>query len=236
MDYLIKMNRNLRIGILLSCFFIFSILTYIFDDFWFLFLILSFISLYLLIASNIGYDRYLQDSNYNLAINTFTKNNFNYDDYYVSENKLTAIAINEKSQQFAISYRNSINDSFNFKIINFPDIIESNIVEDGETVIKSSLGSIVGNSIAGGIIGGNIGAVVGGANANRTSKDKVKRISLIIVVNSLLSPTYEVNFMNFINPVDKENPLYKKRYSDVFKWHKIISVILKRNELNSKLV
>jgi hypothetical protein len=195
-----------------------------------------FFFLALLISTNIEYDKKLRNNFDDLVKDTLLKNNFIYDEFYIGDDKLSAIAINEKDERLAIVHRKSIKDSFVFSPIKFSKIIESSIVENGETILQVSKGSLVGGALIGGAIAGNIGAAIGGLSANKTLNDKVKRISLMITVNNLSNPVYEINFMNTINPIDKENPLYKTKYSAIYKWHKMISVILKRNELNSNSI
>lgn len=206
------------------------------NQLWLLFFVLMFFFLTLLISTNIEYEKKLRNKFDDLAKETLLVNNFHYDEFYIGDDKLTAIALNEKDEKLAIVHRKSIKDSFAFSPIQFSDLIESSIAENGETVLKASKGSVVGGALIGGVIAGGIGATVGGLSTKKTLNDKVKRISLMITVNNLSNPVYEVNFMNTINPIDKENPIYKSRYSTVYKWHKMISVILKRNELNSNTI
>lgn len=235
-DKLIAMNPKVRIFILFSCFILSGILMFVLNDLWLPFFVLMFFFLALLISTNLEYDKKLRTKFDNLAQEVLINHHFKYDDFHIGDDKLSAIAINEKDEKLAIVYRKTIKDSFIFSPINFSDIIESSIIEDGETIVKVNKGSIIGGAIVGSVIAGGIGATIGGLSADRTSKNKVKKITLLIVVNNLKNPVYEVNFMNTINPIDKESSLYKTRYYDITKWHKMISVILKRNELNSKSI
>jgi hypothetical protein len=235
-DKLMAMNPNKRITLLLSCFFLSFVLMIFKSDYWLPFFALMLFFLALLISTNSEYDKNLRNKFDDLAKETLVKNNFHYDDFYIGDDKLTAIAINEHDKKLAIIHRSSIKNLFTLSPIDFSDIIESSIIEDGETISKSSKGSVLGGAIVGSVIAGGIGATIGGLSADRMIKDKVKKITLMIVVNNLSNPVYEVNFLNIISPIDKATSLYKLRYSNVTKWHKIISVILKRNELNSKSI
>lgn len=231
-DKLMAMNPKKRVLILFLSFFISAILMFVFQNLWIPFCILMFYFLVLLISTNIEYDKYLRNNFDEQAKDIFLNYNFDYDDFHIGDDKLSAIAISEKDEILAIVHRKSIKDSFIFSPIKFSDIIESSITEDGETIIKVNKGSVIGGAIVGSVIAGVIGATIGGLSADRKSKNKVKKITLMIVVNNLKNPIYEINFMNMINPIDRENSLYKTRYYNVTKWHKMISVILKRNELN----
>jgi hypothetical protein len=235
-DRLMAMNPNKRIFLLLSCFFVSGILIFMINNLWFLFFVSMFFFLALLISTNIEYDKKLRNNFDDLAKDTLLKNNFKYDEFHIGDDKLSAIAINENDEKIVILHRKSINDVFNFSPIQFSNILESSIVEDGETIINVSKGSAISGALIGGIIAGGIGATVGGLSANKNSKDKIKKITLSIVVNSLKNPIYEVNFLNIISPIDKDSSLYRTRNSEVNKWHKMISVILKRNELNSNSI
>lgn len=236
MDTLLSLDKNLRIGILLFGFFVsFALMPFV-ENAWFVFFILGFVFLGTLIKSNVMYDNRLREQYDQLAKETLAKNNFDFDDFHIGDDKLSAIAINESKQTVAIVQRNSIKVPFSYSLINFKDVIESQIIEDGETTIKSSKGSMIGGALTGSLIAGNIGAAIGGLNSTKISKEKVKKISLLIVIDNLINPVFEVNYLNAIDYIDKSNPLYKNANSKVYKWHKMMSVILKRNEMNSNSI
>jgi hypothetical protein len=209
---------------------------FIISNLWIIFFASMFFFLALLISTNLEYDKKLRSNFDDLAKETLINNKFKYDEFHIGDDKLSAIAINEKDKNLAIIHRKSIKDPFIFSPILFSNILESSIIEDGETITKSSKGSVVGGVIVGSVIAGGIGATIGGLGADRITKNKVKKITLMIVVNDLKNPIQEVNFLNHISSIDKETSLYKTRYSNVNKWHKMISVILKRNELNSNSI
>jgi hypothetical protein len=195
-----------------------------------------FLFLALLISTNLEYDKKLRIKFDNNAKEVLISKNFNYDDFHIGDDKLSAIAINGKDEKIAILHRKSINDSFVFSPIKFSDIIESSIVENGEKNIKVSKGSLIGGTVIGGVLAGGIGVAIGGMSADKTVNHQIKTMSLIIVVNDLTNPVYEVNFMNTINPIDKSNSLYKEKYSKILNWHKKIGVIIQRNIINSNSI
>lgn len=235
-DKLMTMNPKSRVSLLFSCFLISGILMFILNDIWFPFFVLMFFFLTLLISTNLEYDKKLRAKFDNNAKEVLANNNFKFDDFYIGDDKLSAIAINERSEKIAIVHRKLTNDQFTFTTIEFSNIIESSIIENGEKNIKVSKGSLVGGTVIGGILGGGIGAAIGGMNADKTVNHQIKTISLIIVANDLTNPVYEINFMNTINPIDKSNSLYKEKYSKILNWHKKISVIIQRNIINSNSI
>ncbi|MEC1697762.1 hypothetical protein [Schinkia azotoformans] len=230
---LLEMKKELRIGLFLALFFINVLLMFVFgDSIWYLFFILAFVFLGLLIYTNIQYDKKLANVLANNLEETLIKNNFEADDSKVSDDFLTGIAINHFDNKFAILKRNTRNEEFTFRTFDFKDIVESSIKENGNTVTRTSKGAIVG----GAVLAGGIGAVVGGLAGNKTSNEQVKKLTLSIVVDDLIDPVYDINFINAELPISKNNPLYENIYTDLNKWHKRISVILKRNETDSKTV
>ncbi|MFD2703932.1 hypothetical protein [Salibacterium lacus] len=156
------------------------------------------------------------------------ENHFHNEEYHLGQNQLSGMAVDETSEKVAIFGRQTPEQDFSFTVVNFEDIIESAIVEDGETVTKTSRGSQVGGALVGGALAGGVGAVIGGLSGKQKSNETVKKMSLNIVVDSIPNPVHEVNFSN--RYLKKSKPEYKKYYDFVNNWHKMISVIIKRNE------
>jgi hypothetical protein len=234
MDYLINMNRHLRITILLTGFFGSFVLFYFTENG--LFILLSFIFLGILIASNVSHARYLSDVMERTLERSLIKNNFVADYSYLSDDFLSGIAINEKENKIAIFKRNTVNNVFSPTLFNFDDILEVGIKEDNTIVTHTSKSSAIGNAVAGGVLFGGIGAVVGGLSAEKFGHTKIYKATLSIVVNDLNNPIHEIHFLNSKMLVERDSEMYKDVYYEMNKWHKRISVILKRNELNTRTV
>ena len=159
-----------------------------------------------------------------------TQNNFIADDSYLSDDYLSGIAINKNQNKIAILNRKNTQDDFNFHLIDFKDIIESAIIENDETITKTSKGAAIGGAIVGGVLAGGVGAVVGGLSGTKKSKQSALKLTLSLTIDDLTNPTYEINFLNSNIAIPKDSEIYHKIYTEINKWHKTISVILKRNE------
>lgn len=234
MNYLINMNRHLRITILLSCFF--GSYVIFFNTGNGLFILLGFVFIGILIASNVSHARNYSDIMEKTLEKVMIKNNFVPDTSYLSDDFLTGIAINESEQKLAIFKRDTINEDFSPTLFKFDDILECSIKEDNTIVTHASKGSAIGNAMAGGVLFGGIGAVVGGTLGEKVGHEKIFKSTLSIVVNDLQNPIHEIHFLNSNMLVERDSEMYKDIYYEMNKWHKRISVILKRNELNSMSV
>jgi hypothetical protein len=234
MNYLINMNRNLRITILLTGFFGSFLLFYMSTNG--LFIILAFIFLGVLIKSNVSHARNYSDVMEKTLEKALIKNNFIADSSYLSDDFLTGIAINEKEQKLAIFKRSSIKEELSPALFKFDDILEVGIKEDNTIVTHTSKRSSIGNAVAGGVLFGGIGAVIGGLSGEKVGYAKIHKATLTIVVNDLKNPIHEINFLNSKMLVDRDSEMYKDIYYEMNKWNKRISVILKRNELNTRTV
>jgi hypothetical protein len=169
---------------------------------------------------------------------TLIKINFHSDLHYLSDDFLSGIAMNKEERKIVILRKFDVKDEFVPHFYNFTDILECSIVEDGETVSKTTNGSLIGRTIAGGILFGGIGAVVGGVSSQRVSSEKIYKASLSVVIDDIDYPIHEIHFLNSKMLIDRNSESYTRIYNDLNKWHKTLSVIIKRNEreLNSKLV
>ena len=231
MNRLVNMNRRLRIAIFYSAFLIFVIMGIIVDSL--LVCGLGLVCLGVLIYTNIKYDGIYYKKLADSFIDSLEEHNFVYTDSYLTKDYLSGIAINTHDEKIAILNRTDRSEGFRLEIINFKDIIESTIVEDNVTITKTSKGGLIGGAAIGGMVAGGIGAVVGSMAGGKTSSDSVLSVTLSIVVNDLNNPIHDVNFLSITSPIKKDTAYYRQINTDITKWHKTISVILKRNELKT---
>lgn len=225
-DKLVNMKRHLRITVLISCFFISVLIMLFVGNFWLIFFILAFAFLGLLIYTNGIYDRsrgqILEKSLDKALINI----GFHADDSYLSDDYLSGIALDQDKEIIVILVRQNINSNFNSFTFDFKDIMECSIIEDEEIITKTSKSLAIG----GALVAGGTGAMVGGLLGDKYSNEKVFKATLSIVVNDLMNPFYEINFLNSNMLVDRNSELYQTVYKDMYKWHKRIGLILNRNE------
>jgi hypothetical protein len=234
MNYLINMNRHLRITILLSLFFLSFYGFYLTVNG--IFILIAFAFLGVLIASNVQHARHYSDVMEKTLEKALIKNDFVCDSSYLSDDFLSAIAISESKQKVAIFKRSNVNDDLKMKLLNFNDIVECGIKEDGTTVTHTSKGSAVGNAFIGSILAGGVGAILGAMVTDNVSSSKIHKSTLTIVVDDLSEPIHEIHFLNSNMSIDRDSEMYQNIYYEMNKWHKKISIILKRTELKTRSV
>ena len=94
----------------------------------------------------------------------------------------------------------------------------------------------LGGALVGGALAGGVGAIVGGLSANKTGSETVQQLSLLLVVDDIVTPVYEINFVHaYTPPLPKSSHIYQEARSKATKWHKTISVILSKNKSNSSV-
>ena len=105
------------------------------------------------------------------------------------------------------------------KIYDYDDILEYELLEDGDTVTKGGLG----RAIVGGALIGGVGAIVGGVTGKRTSKKVVSILSIKITTKDMNKP---VVYIDLISKRTKSNSLaYHNAYLNAQKILSILAII-----------
>lgn len=112
--------------------------------------------------------------------------------------------------------------------ISYRDILSSEIVEDGQTVTKTSRTSQLGGALLGGLTFGIAGAVVGGLSGSKTSAEKVSKIELVVTVNSVRDPLRRITLLDAGIGLSKSHHLYKQAIDEANMWHGRINVVIKQ--------
>lgn len=95
----------------------------------------------------------------------------------------------------------------NPKIYNFSDIVDFELLEDGESITKGGLG----RAVAGGVLLGGVGAVVGGITGGKKSKSICNSLKIKITVNNISNPVVYIDFIKA--PTKKNSFTYKTVYN-----------------------
>lgn len=112
--------------------------------------------------------------------------------------------------------KKSINDKKTPIIHSYEDIVEFELLENGETVTKGG----IGRALAGGILFGEAGAIVGGITGKKTTRKVVDTFKIKITINNIDNP---IEYIELINKKTKTNSsAYEKAYKDA---HKILSTL-----------
>jgi hypothetical protein len=118
-------------------------------------------------------------------------------------------------------------DGTNLIVKPFRDVLEAELKIDGSTITKTSRGSqvlgVAVGSTLGAIFGGaGVGAMIGGLSGSTQSIDKIKTISLQILVNDLTNPVHEITLTNLT--------AIKTALDEAKEWNGIFKVILFQGE------
>lgn len=109
-------------------------------------------------------------------------------------------------------------------------IVESELNENGDTVMKTNRTSQVTGAIIGGVIASGAGAIIGGLSGKKTSSEMVKDLEIRIVSNDLSQPviTFPIKESNL--ELEKKSDAYRSLYNSAYEIQKIISLIIKKEE------
>lgn len=110
------------------------------------------------------------------------------------------------------------------RIYKFDDIVEYELLEDGDTITKGGLGS----AIVGGVLLGGVGAVVGGVTGGKKSKTIINSLKIKITVNDFQNPTVYIDLIN--TKTKSDSFVYKTNYNAAQQILSIFSLIQKQND------
>lgn len=146
----------------------------------------------------------------------------------------SGIAVDVSRKKICLIKLDGINTKH--RVIDYHNIVSSEIIEDGTSVTKTSRTSQVGGAIIGGLAFGGVGALVGGLTGAKKTSDKVNNIDLQIIVNDPLDPLHKINFLNL--PTGKHSILYKEAIDKAKNWHATVEILIKQAdqelEINGK--
>ena len=94
----------------------------------------------------------------------------------------------------------------NPKIYNYSDIVDFELLEDGESISKGGLG----RAVVGGVLLGGVGAVVGGVTGGKKTKGICSNLKIKITINNISNPTVYLNFI--AAATKKDGMIYKTNY------------------------
>ncbi|MER1958848.1 MAG: SHOCT domain-containing protein [Solibacillus sp.] len=118
------------------------------------------------------------------------------------------------------------NIQYSARTINYKDILESEVIIDGETVTKTSRSSQIGGALLGGILAGGVGAMIGGISGKTASKENVKTIQLKVIVTDTKNPLQVIPFLNEDYSIDRNNKKFIKANKEVMHWHSLFKIII----------
>lgn len=116
------------------------------------------------------------------------------------------------------------------KTYEFKDIMQSEIIQNGVSVTKTSRGSQLGGAIVGGVLLGGVGAVIGSLSGITKTEEKIKKIQLKIVVKDTHAPNHYVSFLDSEKELENDNSRLQSAVEKVNHWNSIISVLINKSD------
>jgi hypothetical protein len=115
---------------------------------------------------------------------------FKAEKYFKNNAGLSMIAIDQNLRKIFMAAAKSRNSTeIIYRAVNYEDLVKVEIIEDGHMVGSKSFGS----TLLGDAVGGAAGSVIG---SNTTFKKVVKNIFLNVVVDDVMSPSFQLIFFN----------------------------------------
>ena len=106
----------------------------------------------------------------------------------------------------------------------YEEILDFELLEDGDSIVKGGLG----RAVVGGILFGGVGAVVGGATGKRKSKTVCTSLKIKISLDNMVSP---VEYIDMIaTPTKKESPVYQRQMKAAQEILSILQIMCETNE------
>lgn len=163
-----------------------------------------------------------------------------------SKKKMDFIGIDESNKKILLVHQHSLLDMFENRksnsksefidsVLDFNQILKSEIVLDGNTVSSKSTSRTVGGALLGGALMGGVGAIVGGLSGGSTNNNHVKTLSLRIVTNSIANPNFYIDFFDSklnagTGSTRTDSMHYKPLFNECQKFHDIISIIIDQED------
>ncbi len=139
----------------------------------------------------------------------------------LSTNILAGLAVDDSSKQLCIIHGHST------RLYDYKDIIESEVVIDGKSVTKTSRASQFVGTAIGGVLAGGVGAIIGGLSGSTSTKEKVKGVSLKLIVNDTENPVHLIDFIELTNT---GSTVPEQALKEAKSWHDLLSVIINQGK------
>lgn len=212
------------VGILLTVFIIFTLMgfdsEYLLTDSYFMtILVCSIILFFIVYSSNASHEKHIENvKNLESKLknrNFITSQNISSDELSIrtdTRNKKVAICTIKAER---------------IRILKFSEIIECEIIEDSNTIMKGG----IGRAIVGGVVAGGIGAIVG-ANT-RASKNVVNSLQIRIVTSNINDSLITLNLISF--ETKKDGLIYAEAINFANKVYATFTSIMNENSKNNQI-
>lgn len=154
---------------------------------------------------------------------------FNPSNIYVPHDGKSAIAIGDNDKQICFVNNES---SFSPTLVSYRDLLSVEIIEDGESITKTSRSSQIGGALLGTVLLGGVGTIIGGLSGNKTTTDKVSSLVLRIVINDTKNPDRYITFLN--SESKKSDYGYKIAIENIRKWQSSVNVLIRKADIEDE--
>lgn len=132
--------------------------------------------------------------------------------------------IDDNQKKWIINNKGLLTKNIIPKIFNYSDIVDFELLEDGESIAKGGLG----RAVAGGILFGGVGAIVGGVTGGKKSKPICTNLKIKITLNDINNPAIYVDFIN--TSTKKSSFIYKTEFDLAQKCLSTLQLIVNGNQ------
>jgi len=112
------------------------------------------------------------------------------------------------------------------RLVEYKDLLGAEILEDGESTIKTVRSSQVAGAVVGGLLLGPVGLLAGALTAGKKSTNKVHSVDLKILVNDAARPVHMVKFLK--GDWDRTSFMYKHAIAEAREWHGLMMVLIQQ--------
>ena len=163
-----------------------------------------------------------------------------HDKEFEADNELSLmnykIAVSEKKETIKL-YEMDESNQIKETLINFGDIMESELQIDSQTIMKASRGNQVAGALVGNLVAGSIGAIIGGSSPNMIQNEKTQSITLKITTEDIKNPIHKFEFLPPMEGnhtgYEKNNPVLKQALERAEYWNSVIDIAIRKS--NKKL-
>ncbi|WP_411682457.1 SHOCT domain-containing protein [Clostridium thailandense] len=110
------------------------------------------------------------------------------------------------------------------KVYKYSDIVNFELLEDGETITKGGIGS----AVVGGTLFGGVGAIVGGITGGKKTKPVCNNLKIKITIDNIENPAVYINLITI--PTRKNRSTYKKAYDLAHECLSVLQLICNNKE------
>jgi len=145
---------------------------------------------------------------------------------FLGADSKTGMALDEARRQVCLVAFGSPSEA---RVLSYDEIIQAEVLEDGEAVTSTSGASQVGRGVVGGALFGPVGLLAGVLSAAKTSSTKVNRLDLKLVLADTARPVHIINFL--VGPKQKSDSVYKAAEKEVRAWHGRMLALIRQSQV-----